>query len=356
MKKILIADDSALMRKTLCDIILEADKNVLISNCSDGEEALTKIRQSKLDLVFIDLYLPRKNAIEVISELQKTGDMLPVVVIGSSLNEDLDIGSLAGDDKEVAYQARPFRLLGEERKAFGDSLLRKADQLLREQRRMAPFQRKEGTEEKAPASTPAFPTKTVARSSHDRLVLVASSTGGPQALHRMIPMLPGNLGVPVVCVQHMPKGFTASLAERIDQTSHVHVKEAAEGEELRDNVVYIAPGGRHLTITEHGGHRFCHVTDDPPVNNLRPCADVTFDSVCGCSYDSIVCAVLTGMGHDGTDGIRHLKKKKQVHVISQSSGTCVVYGMPKSVDQTGLSDESVPIDEVASAIARELGV
>ena len=193
------------------------------------------------------------------------------------------------------------------------------------------------------------------KSSKYSLIAIASSTGGPQALHTMLPMLPGHLGVPVVIVQHMPKGFTESLAERIDSKAKLHMKEAENGEVLKPDVIYIAPGGRHLEIIENQGKLVARVFDDPPVNNLRPCADVMYESLKSLSIDNILCVVLTGMGADGSKGIASLKTKKNVYVITQSEDTCVVYGMPKATDLLGLSNQSAPITGIANAIVREIG-
>ncbi|MGN0241517.1 MAG: CheB methylesterase domain-containing protein [Candidatus Weimeria sp.] len=189
------------------------------------------------------------------------------------------------------------------------------------------------------------------------LVALACSTGGPQALHRMIPMLPAHIGVPMVIVQHMPAGFTSSLAERIDQDSQIKVREASDQEILRPDTVYIAPGGRHFEVAENRmGDLIAHVYDGPPVHNLCPCADVMYESLCRVRADNIICVVLTGMGSDGTEGISRLKCCKNIYTISQDEKSCVVYGMPKSVYDRGLSDEVKPITEIAKAISRELGV
>lgn len=389
MKKILIADDSALMRKTLCDIITsQQTENIEIDTCMDGDNACRKIIENRPDLAIIDLYLPKMNASEIVAQMQEYDTMVPMILIGSSVIEDTDAGSLVAGMNEITYVVRPFRIFGEQSVAFGETILREADALMRR------TGKKQISERPTTISTPVAASRTPATSpgtgssqpsrvlsvrnvdrsstqvnqpreqrterrvssNAKRIVAIASSTGGPQALHRMIPMLPANVGVPIVVVQHMPKGFTFSLADRINQSSKLRVKEAEDGEVLMPNVVYIAPGGRHLEIQDKNGRGVCHVYDAPPVNNLRPCADVTYYSLANCSYDNLVCVVLTGMGHDGSDGIGRLKRSRRVHVISQSQETCVVYGMPKGVDQRGLTDESVPIDKIADAIAKELGV
>ena len=373
IEKILLADDSALMRKSLCDIISAQDENRSIDTVMDGEEAFRAIRMGSYDICVINMYLKKMNGMEIIRALQSANIVVPIVMLGSSLLEDRDAASLIMELPYVRYVVRPFRLMGQDRDSFSKDMTSALSSLektwMKSHKKspvsaQAPFlspdsggsgnvNRPVNQQEKPFISEGA--SNTVA-GKNGRIVLIASSTGGPQALHRMIPMLPAHIGVPVVIVQHMPKGFTLSLAERIDQKALIHVKEAEDNEVLKPDVVYIAPGGRHLEVVEKGGVARCRVYDDRPVNNLRPCADVMIESFTRLSYNDIICVVLTGMGRDGTDGILNLKKRKKIHVITQSADTCVVYGMPKACDQAGLSNESVPIDMIAGAIAKELGV
>ena len=373
IEKILLADDSALMRKSLCDIISAQDENRSIDTVMDGEEAFRAIRMGSYDICVINMYLKKMNGMEIIRALQSANIVVPIVMLGSSLLEDRDAASLIMELPYVRYVVRPFRLMGQDRDSFSKDMTSALSSLektwMKSHKKspvsaQAPFlspdsggsgnvNRPVNQQEKPFISEGA--SNTVA-GKNGRIVLIASSTGGPQALHRMIPMLPAHIGVPIVIVQHMPKGFTLSLAERIDQKALIHVKEAEDNEVLKPDVVYIAPGGRHLEVVEKGGVARFRVYDDPPVNNLRPCADVMIESFTRLSYNDIICVVLTGMGRDGTDGILNLKKRKKIHVITQSADTCVVYGMPKACDQAGLSNESVPIDMIAGAIAKELGV
>ena len=189
------------------------------------------------------------------------------------------------------------------------------------------------------------------------MIALACSTGGPKTLQSVIPLLPEGLNAPMVLVQHMPKGFTKSLAMRLNDMSKVKVKEAADGDILQKGWVYIAPGGSHLKVAKlPGGGYKAVISDEPPRDALKPCANIMYESLVGSAYDEIVCVVLTGMGADGTEGIKTLKKRNKVYVISQDEETCVVYGMPKMVAQAGLSDEVLPITEVANSIIKKVGV
>ena len=188
------------------------------------------------------------------------------------------------------------------------------------------------------------------------IIALACSTGGPQALHTLIPMLPEHLGVPMVILQHMPSGFTNSLAERLDNMSKIKVKEATNGELLLPDVVYIAQGGKHFEVdTDRSGNLISKVYDGPPINNLRPNADVMYKSLIDTNIDKVICVVLTGMGSDGAKGIEALKEKKEIYCITQNEETCVVYGMPRAVELNGLSDASVPLNKIAQTISKKLG-
>jgi two-component system chemotaxis response regulator CheB len=190
-----------------------------------------------------------------------------------------------------------------------------------------------------------------------KLVALACSTGGPKALQSVIPYLEANLNAPIVLVQHMPQGFTKSMADRLNELSKIRVKEAQDNEILEKGTVYVAPGGKHLKVQRmmDGQHKV-QLTDEPAIGGLKPCANLMYESLRECSYDEIVCVVLTGMGSDGTKGILSLKDKVPVYVISQDAASCVVYGMPKAIADAGVADEVVPLDKVAQSIMKNVGV
>lgn len=191
----------------------------------------------------------------------------------------------------------------------------------------------------------------------DKLVLIACSTGGPNALGVLIPTLKKNLDAPVVIVQHIPKGFTHSLAKRLNDISLVEVHEAYDGHILEKGHVYIARGGTHLKIGQNeDGSLFFIEDDSEPVGGLKPYANITFCSVAELSLSMIYCVVLTGMGSDGYLGIRELKEKQNIYTIAQSKDSCVVYGMPKVVIHHNLADNILPIDSIGNEINKKVGV
>lgn len=198
--------------------------------------------------------------------------------------------------------------------------------------------------------------RTSENKSGKKIVAIASSTGGPKALQQVIPNLPRELNAPVLIVQHMPAGFTEALANRLDNLSALKVKEAAEGDVLEPGHAYLARGGRHMCVKRQSGRQVIHYIDDPPREGVRPCANYMYETLTDSVYDEVVCVVMTGMGADGTVGIRNLKEKKDVAVIAQNEATCTVYGMPRSIVLAGLSDKVVPLEQLANEITKNVGV
>lgn len=191
----------------------------------------------------------------------------------------------------------------------------------------------------------------------NKLVIIASSTGGPKALHTLISSLDDRLDAPVVIVQHMPKNFTASLAERLNAVSNIPVNEAMHGQVIQKGHVYIAKGGTHLQLKKNAhGQLITAESDEDPVNGLKPCANITFNSIGDLSIDTVICVVLTGMGSDGYEGIKSISTKQPVYTIAQSKETCVVYGMPKVVVEKGLADIVLPLEEIGKEIIKKVGV
>lgn len=188
------------------------------------------------------------------------------------------------------------------------------------------------------------------------VVAVASSTGGPKALQEFIPLLPADLKAPVVLTQHMPVGFTKSMADRLNEMSPINVKEAEDGETLQDGTVYIAPGGKHLVVKASRTGHVISLSDEAPVGGLKPCADIMYKSLETSKFSTVLGVVLTGMGEDGSKGLVRLGEKKNLYVISQDEATSVVYGMPRAIAEVGYSDEVLPLLSIAPSIQKKVGV
>ncbi|MBE5941081.1 MAG: chemotaxis protein CheB [Lachnospiraceae bacterium] len=191
----------------------------------------------------------------------------------------------------------------------------------------------------------------------NKLVIIASSTGGPKALHKVIPGLSKRLDAPVIIVQHMPKGFTSTLAERLNHVSDILVTEAVHNEVLEKGHVYLTKGGTHLLLMNNQDGKIVIREDcSEPVNGLRPCADVTYSSILQLRIPHIVNVVLTGMGCDGCEGIATLNEQQKTYTIAQHKDTCVVYGMPKAIVDHDMADVILPLEKIGAEITRKVGV
>ncbi len=207
----------------------------------------------------------------------------------------------------------------------------------------------------SPMTEPPLPRAVRRESRHFELLAVAASTGGPRALQEILPLFPARFPLPVVIVQHMPEGFTASLAQRLNGLASLNVVEAAEGLILKPGLVAIAPGGRHLAVARNQGNLVCRLSDGPPLRSVRPSADLLFLSVAEVVGPSALGLILTGMGRDGTDGARAMKARG-AYILAEAPETCVVYGMPRSAVEAGVVDEQQPLGLIPGVLAQLVGI
>lgn len=190
----------------------------------------------------------------------------------------------------------------------------------------------------------------------NKLVAIGTSTGGPRALQYVLPYLPGDIDAGIVIVQHMPPGFTKSLAERLNQLSEITVKEAENGERILKGWAYIAPGDRHLLVKQKGSDYYIELSDGPKKGAHKPAVDVMLTSITAIKIPHVIGVIMTGMGADGRDGFKDLRSARKCHVIAQNEDSCVVYGMPKSVVEAGMADDIQPLDKISNAIVKKLEV
>lgn len=355
-KNILVVDDSALMRRVICDIINSEGTFQAVDTCRDGLEAYEKLKTTRYDGVVLDVNMPRMDGLELLEKLQKDRIKATVIMVSTMTTKDADVTILAMERGAVDFVTKPTNVIEAKGEDFKKRLLKVLSAVLRTEKynkenRMSPIPAKYSGERiilRKDSGT--------ARA-RNKIIALACSTGGPKALQSVIPYLPADLDAPMVLVQHMPAGFTKSMADRLNEVSPIQVKEAEEGDVLKKGMVYIAPGGKHMEVKKcpDGSHKI-KLNDMPAIGGLRPCANITYDSLRDCGYDQVICVVLTGMGADGTNGILSLAKSKPVYVIAQDAATSVVYGMPKAIAETGLVDEVVPLTEVAKSIIKNVGV
>lgn len=349
-KNILVVDDSALMRRVICDIINSEETFQVTDTCRDGLEAYEKLKTTKYDGVILDVNMPRMDGLALLERLQKEKIKATVIMVSTETTKDAEVTMLAMERGAVDFVTKPTNII----EAKGDTFKKKVVRVLNAVLSTTRVNQggREGTAAKITLRQTVRPAK-----GGNKIVALACSTGGPKALQSVIPYLPKNLDAPMVLVQHMPAGFTKSMADRLNEVSPIKVKEAEEGDILEKGKVYIAPGGKHMEVKKgpDGRHKI-QLNELPPIGGLRPCANITYDSLRNCGYDEVVCVVLTGMGADGTNGILSLAKSKPVYVIAQDAATCVVYGMPKAIAETGIVNEVVPLTEVAQRITKNVGV
>jgi two-component system chemotaxis response regulator CheB len=337
-KRIVVADDSRLMRRLLSDALGRQGFDV-VATAADGDEALAACSEHRPDALTLDLAMPGLDGIGVLRAL-RAGQAAPVpVVVVSAFSPSH--GARAVDAlAEGAFDLVPKPAFGESMAEFTTELARKVDAAAHSGRVRRPAA---GLPVRRGGHRPVAAGK--------RVVVIACSTGGPKALGELIPQLPSPLGAGVAIVQHMPAGFTASLAGRLNAASALTVTEARGGETLSPTTALLAPGGAHLRIA---GDRQARLSDEDPVGGLRPRADFTIADAAGIYGSRTVLVVLTGMGRDGLDGARAVKAAGG-RVLVEAESTCTVYGMPRAVAEAGLADEVLPLDELPDAIVREAG-
>ena len=362
-KNILVVDDSALMRRVICDII-NSDSNFQAKDtCRDGLEAYEKLKTTSYDCVLLDVNMPRMDGLQLLEKLQKENIKANVIMVSTLTTKDAEVTILALERGAIDFVTKPTAISEAKGEDFKNKVLEVMNAVLNSRaftRARSSASRTTASASVSPISKPAPRAKVTrlkAKSSNNKLVALACSTGGPKALQSVIPYLPANLDAPMVLVQHMPAGFTKSMADRLNEVSKIKVKEAVDGEKLQKGQVYVAPGGKHMEVVKcpDGSHKIS-LNNMPAIGGLRPCANITYDSLSKSGFDEIVCVVLTGMGADGTNGILSLSSHKPIHIISQNAETCVVYGMPKAIEETGMVDEVVSLDKVAETITKKVGV
>jgi two-component system, chemotaxis family, protein-glutamate methylesterase/glutaminase len=352
--RVVVADDSGLMRRVLTHALTDAGFDV-VGQAKDGDEALELCRRLRPDTMTLDLHMPGMDGIGVLRELKRPGaPSIPVIVVsafspahGARAVDALSEGAFDLVAKPGASDALSTFVaeLSEKVRAAAGSLRRR---IARPATVAAP----------APASAPVSPGRAgpisraaAAAVGAKPLVFIASSTGGPAALARLVPQLPERLGAGTVIVQHMPAGFTASLAARLDKASRLNVIEAKAGDALAPDTVLLGPGGLHLRLD---AERRAVLSDDAPIGGLRPRADLAIEDAAKLFGRRLLLVVLTGMGNDGVAGARAVRAHGG-RVLIQEESTCTVYGMPRAVAEAGLADAVFGLDELPAAIAREVG-
>ncbi|UZN22986.1 chemotaxis-specific protein-glutamate methyltransferase CheB [bacterium 3DAC] len=341
--RVLVVDDSLLIRRFVKDILSRDPEFEIVGEAADGVEAVEKIMELSPDVVILDLEMPKKNGIEVIREVMAKKPTR-ILVFSSHTKEGAEITTTALTSGAIDFVFKPsWSHIASNISEFSKMFIEKVKLVARSK---IPTPKAEIAETQPSSTSISRPTL---RKEKLGIVAIASSTGGPRALTAVVPKLPEDMPVPVVIVQHMPAGFTKSLAERLNKLSKLTVKEGEDGEPVKAGYVYIAPGGIHMRVS--GGR--IELFDGPQVKGVKPAADVLFDSV-GREYKKQTLGViLTGIGDDGTDGARVIKQFGG-KIFAESEETALIYGMPKAVVKAGLADKVVPLHQMADEIVKEV--
>ncbi len=371
--KVLIVDDSIFMRKALESLLSGESDIEIVGLAKNGKEGVEMAAQFHPDVITMDIEMPTMDGITALELIMKNNPT-PVIMVSSLTKEGADATLKALDLGAVDFMTKDSQSFGgaDIERGLKDKIRKFAKNkgvvrllthsISSQPQQQTPSYRLSGTfaAQHSHVSTPfahnaqngnidGSKRVVINKTGIKRVVALGTSTGGPQSLQRVIPLLPADLGVPVVVTQHMPPNFTQSLASRLNTLSKVEVVEAQGKEKLEPNVVYIAKGGYHLKFKKVGPSVYTELSTEPSNVFNIPGVDVMVDSIAELYGKECLGVIMTGMGSDGCKGLTNLKKMGGT-IIAQNEPSCIVYGMPRAVVEAGIADEIVPLDEIAARI------
>ena len=347
--RVMVVDDSVVVRKIVTDV-LSADPGIeVVGTAVNGRAALAKVEALKPELITMDIEMPEMNGIEAVRAIRATRNRVPIIMF-STLTErgataTLEALSAGAND----YVTKPANVgsVGQSMESVREQLIPRIKALTGRPVGASPAQAA------APVAPPRPAPPRTAPGKKPAVLVIGSSTGGPEALAKVLPQLPQSLAVPILLVQHMPPVFTRQFAQRLDRLSSLRVVEAVDGTPLLPGTVHLAPGDHHLVVRSgvRGPHTM--LNQGPPENFCRPAVDPLFRSVVAAYDGAVLAVVLTGMGSDGRNGAGEIRAAGGT-VIVQDQASSVVWGMPGAVSQAGFADEVLPLERIPEAIVRHL--
>jgi two-component system, chemotaxis family, protein-glutamate methylesterase/glutaminase len=354
--KVLVVDDSAFMRKLISDI-LESDPSIeIVGTSRNGLDAIEKVKKLNPSVITLDIEMPIMNGIDALQRIMMENPT-PVIMLSSTTKAGAENTMLAMHYGAVDFVTKPSGSISLDLEKVKDDMIQKVKSasLVNINNLQKPI---EGTTFSLSAIHKNNISEKVIfkdwNKKINKLICIGTSTGGPRALQQVLTTLPKSLNAPVVIVQHMPSGFTKSLANRLNTLSNIHVKEAEDGEILRKGIAYIAPGDYHLRVKQLGTNIVISLDQSLAINGHRPSVDTMFESISYLtSYDKIA-VIMTGMGSDGAKGLVELKNRGNVKAIAESKNSCIVFGMPKAAIATNLVDEVEDLEKISSTIMKYL--
>jgi len=340
--RVLVVDDSVVIRKLLCETLSQDEDLDVIGSASDGHIALAKIAQMRPDLITLDVEMPVMNGLQALASLRKLYPRLPVIMF-STLTErgasaTLEALTLGASD----YATKPSQTGGFD--VAADRIRLELIPKIKALGRRATYALRE---------TPALPKADIGEHSPIEIVAIGTSTGGPNALAEVLPRIPKDFPVPLVVVQHMPPTFTRLLAERLSRLSAIPIREGRAGMALAPGEAWIAPGDFHMKILRAGKRTILNLNQSPPENSCRPSVDVMFRSVAEAYGGKVLGVIMTGMGSDGVLGARAIRDAGG-EIIVQDEASSVVWGMPGLVHASGLANAVYPVQSLADEITERV--
>src|SRR5690554_1366959 len=336
MIKVLVVDDAPFMRMIFKQVIEKDSELKVISHAENGQIALEKIKEIKPDVITLDIDMPVKNGLETLRDIMSFPEPIPCIMVS------------ALDDKETVLKALDlgaFDFIAKPSKPHTSNIEEIKDKLIKQIKAAASVQN--ATKDIEPIIT--FDEDNLLKISDKYpIIAIGSSSGGPRALNKILPVFPANFPAAIVIVQHMPRGFTNSLAKRLNQESAITVKEASQNDRLKPGQALIAPGGFHLEINDK---ETVNLNKTPPIHSVRPAVDIMMTSLAQNFKDRVIGVILTGMGTDGAEGMKIIKENKGYGIIEDRS-TAMVYGMPQAVEKAGAYDEIAPIHQIPSRLIK----
>jgi two-component system chemotaxis response regulator CheB len=342
MIKVLIVDDSALVRQLLSVILGREPDIQVVGTASDPLIARDKIKELNPDVLTLDVEMPRMDGLEFLEKLMRLRPM-PVVMISSLTERGADVTLRALELGAIDYVTKPADGLAENLETYAGEIVAKI--------RMAASSRVH--RRSSEPDRPRLVVPSSIKGASEKLILLGASTGGTEAIKDFLLDMPPTCP-PIVIVQHMPPGFTASFSKRLDGICRISVKEGEHGERIVPGHAYIAPGGRHMVLKRSGAYYQTELNDDPPMSLHRPSVDKLFHSAAPNVGANAVAVLLTGMGKDGAQGMLELKKAG-VFTLAQSEASCVVFGMPREAIQLGAADVVADLSEMAAQVLGRFG-
>lgn len=342
--RILIVDDSPFMIGLINNMLAGHPELKVVGSAFNGKIALEKFRELNPDVITLDVEMPVMGGLETLEELKKISTV-PVIMFSSLTKEGAEVTLNALELGAFDFVQKPDNNFGVEVEDVKKELIAKILAAVKSKKQIP-------SHPELDSGSLRFRAKPPMTKGTDKLLIIASSTGGPNAVKQVLSALPKNFPAKILLVQHMPPKFTESFAKRLNNISELEVYEAKDGDIPQAGKVFLAPGDYHMVLDEQG---IIRLNQEPQVCGLRPAADITMKSAVNLYKNNIFCVVLTGMGHDGTEGAKEIKQNGG-HCIAQDEESCIVYGMPKSVVDSGLADSVVPLEKIADEIYKYLEI